>query len=73
MDYEYSVEEEFGAVPTIAFRRGRGRFLAGLLDGTIFRTTSFRDRFEMRARTNISALLRSRRYTAYRWLRWLPG
>jgi predicted metal-dependent HD superfamily phosphohydrolase len=66
MDFEYSVEEEFGAVPTIAFRRGRGRFLAGLLENPIYRTTSFRDRFETTARANIAALIHSRRYAAYR-------
>lgn len=65
MDFEYSVEEEFHAVPTIAFRRGRGRFLARLLEAPIYRTTAFRDRFEAAARANIEALLQSRRYTAF--------
>jgi predicted metal-dependent HD superfamily phosphohydrolase len=72
MEFEYGVEEEFGRIPTIVFRRGRGRFLAALLERPIYRTPAFHERFEVAARANIGALLRSPRYIAYRWLRWLP-
>lgn len=66
MDFEHSVEEEFGAMPPLAFRVGRGRFLDHLLEGPIFRTKPFRDRFEVTARANIRTLLGSPRYAAYR-------
>jgi predicted metal-dependent HD superfamily phosphohydrolase len=72
MEFEYGVEEEFGAIPTVVFRRGRGRFLSELLARPIYRTAAFHERFEGAARANIGALLRSPRYIAYRWLRWLP-
>lgn len=73
MEFEYGVEKEYAAIPTLAFRRGRGRFLAHLLVGPIYRTSRYRERFESAARANISALLASDRYRAYRWTRWLPG
>lgn len=73
MDYEYGVEEEYGATPTIAFRCGRGRFLAALqARDSIFRGAHFRARYEQRARVQIEALLASPRYRSYRWLRWAP-
>lgn len=72
MYFEYGIGEEFRAMRTTLFLLGRGRFLAGVLENPIYRTASFRDRFEVKARANISALLQSDRYTAYRWLRWLP-
>lgn len=72
MEYEYGVEEELAAIPRIALRRGRGSFLARLLEAPIYRTASFRERFEDAARANIAALLESPRYRPYRWLRWLP-
>lgn len=72
MDFEYSVEEEFAKVPRLRFRVGRGRFLAGLLAReTIFHTPFFRQRDEATARANVSALLQSPRYRAWRWTRWL--
>jgi predicted metal-dependent HD superfamily phosphohydrolase len=73
MEFEYGVEEEYRAVPRIAFVRGRGRFLTNLLRRPIYRTPQFSERFERVARANVEALLRSPRYAAYRWLRWLPG
>jgi predicted metal-dependent HD superfamily phosphohydrolase len=72
MEFEYGVAEEYSSVPTLLFRRGRGRFLGGLLERPIYRTAPFRARFEAAARANIGALLQSPRYAAYRWLRWLP-
>jgi predicted metal-dependent HD superfamily phosphohydrolase len=67
MDFEYGVEEEYAATSTISFRRGRGRFLAGLLERPhIFRTEHFRGRYEARARDQIGALLASPRYRSYR-------
>src|SRR5262249_42093659 len=69
MEFEYAVEEEYAAVPRLRYFLGRGRFLAGLLEApAIFRTPSFRARYEGRARANISALLASPRYRSYRWL-----
>lgn len=73
MDFEYGIAEEFSAMPKATFFLARGRFLARLLQTPIYRTASFRDRYEATARANIGALLQSRRYAAYRWLRWLPG
>ena len=72
MDYEFSIEEEYApAVPTW-FHVRRGRFLAALLARPhIFHTDAFRARYEQHARTQLAALLSSRRYRAYRWLRWL--
>lgn len=71
LEFEYAVEEEFRAVPTIAFRVGRGRFLASLLASPLYRTPAFRERLEDRARANVRVLLEGPRYRAYRWLRWL--
>jgi predicted metal-dependent HD superfamily phosphohydrolase len=74
LDYEYSVEEEYAAIPTAAFRTARGQFLGSLLATQfIFRTPIFRARYEERARANIRSLLDSRRYRRYvhrRWWRW---
>lgn len=73
MDFEYGVEEEFAATPTMVFRIARGRFLASLLAAPrIFRSAGFRARYERRAREQIGALLSSPRYRAYRWGGWLP-
>jgi predicted metal-dependent HD superfamily phosphohydrolase len=73
MDYEHAIEEEYAPSSILAFRCARGRFLAAILARPqIFRTTAFRERYEQRARTQITALLASPRYRAYRWLRWLP-
>jgi predicted metal-dependent HD superfamily phosphohydrolase len=73
MDYEHAIEEEYAPSSVLAFRCARGRFLAALLvRPQIFRTPAFRERYEQRARAQISALLASRRYRTYRWLRWLP-
>jgi predicted metal-dependent HD superfamily phosphohydrolase len=69
MEYEYAVEEEHAGVWRPVFILARGRLLASLTASpSIFRTAHFRERFESRARANISALLRSPRYRAHRWL-----
>jgi predicted metal-dependent HD superfamily phosphohydrolase len=73
MDYEHAIEEEYAPPSIPAFRWARGRFLAALLARPqIFRTPAFRERYERRVRVQIAELLASRRYRAYRWLRWLP-
>lgn len=67
MEYEYAIEEEFEKIPRLRFRIGRGDFLASLLARpTIFRTDSFRARYEAAARAQLSALLDSIRYRAFR-------
>jgi len=72
MEYEYAIEEEFEKIPRLRFRIGRGRFLASLLArSTIFRTESFRTRYEAAARSQLSALLDSPRYRSFRLTRWL--
>ena len=71
MDYEYSVEEEYAAVPTATYRTARGQFLASLLAAPfIFRTPAFRARYEERARTQLRSLLDGPRYRRYRRRRW---
>jgi len=71
MEYEYAIEEEFKHVPTFKFRLGRGRFLASLLARPfLFRTPLFRDRYETKARAQLTALLNSPRYRAFRIARW---
>jgi predicted metal-dependent HD superfamily phosphohydrolase len=65
MEFDYAVEEELHAIPTPAFRRGRAQFLARLLDEPIYRTAAFRERFEGRARANVTTLLRSPRYAEH--------
>lgn len=73
MDFEYSVGEEYAAIPALHFRVARGRFLASLLASPrIYRTERFRARYEAKARATIRGLLQSPRYRAYRWLHWLP-
>jgi len=72
-DYEVGIEEEYSPAVWPAFALARGRFLASLLAlPSIYRTEHFRRQYEDAARRNISALLSSPRYRAYRWLRWLP-
>ncbi len=72
MDFEYGVEEEYAHVPTFVFRCRRGKFLANLLQRSqLFLTATFRARYEHVARTQISSLLASPRYRAYRWFRWM--
>ncbi|HZJ56088.1 MAG TPA: hypothetical protein VFD38_18235 [Myxococcaceae bacterium] len=72
MEYEYAIEEEFQKTPRMRFRIGRGRFLASLLARPrIFCTEVFRERYEERAREQLSALLESPRYRAFRLIRWL--
>lgn len=73
MEFEFAIEEEFAAVRSLWFIVLRGRFLASLLRRpAIFRTELFRDRYEAAARCSVGALLRSPRYRAWRWLRWVP-
>lgn len=72
MDFEYGVEEEYAHVSEFWFRLRRGQFLAALLKRPqLFRTETFRARYEQLARAQIAKLLASPRYRAYRWLRWL--
>jgi predicted metal-dependent HD superfamily phosphohydrolase len=64
--------EEFERISKLRFRIGRGRFLASLLARpSMFRTTFFRERYEAVARAQLSALLESPRYRAFRLTRWL--
>lgn len=63
LDFDHGVEEEYAAIPTEAFRRGRAAFAAGMLARPrIFRTEGLRTRFEAHARRNLAALLASPRY-----------
>ena len=72
LEYEYAIEEEFEKTSKLRFKIGRGRFLASLLARrSIFHTPWFRERYEVVARAQLSALLRSRRYRAFRLTRWL--
>jgi len=72
LEYEYAIEEEFENVPRLKFEIGRGRFLASLLARpSIFRTHFFHERYEAVAREQLTALLESRRYRAFRLARWL--
>jgi predicted metal-dependent HD superfamily phosphohydrolase len=72
LEYEYAIEAEFEKIPKLKFRIGRGRFLASLLARpSIFRSTFFRERYEAVARAQVSALLKSPRYRAFRLTSWL--
>lgn len=63
MDFDYGVEEEYAAIPTRAFRTGRARFLATMLErDSLYLTDQFHARYEQRARLQIAALLASPRY-----------
>lgn len=63
MEFEHGVEEEYAALPTATFRRGRAAFLRGMLARPhLFRTAALRDRFEAPARRNLAALLAGPRY-----------
>jgi predicted metal-dependent HD superfamily phosphohydrolase len=74
LEFEYAVEEEYASVPSTMYFLARGRFLEQLLASpVIFRTDHFRERYEANARSNITALLRSPRYRAHRWLGSLYG
>ena len=74
LEFEYAVGEEYACVPSAMYFLARGRFLARLLASpAIFRTDPFRERYEARARANITALLRSPRYRTHRWLGSLYG
>ncbi|MFO0619095.1 MAG: hypothetical protein U0414_41280 [Polyangiaceae bacterium] len=56
--YERGVRAEYAWVPDDAFREGRARILRGFLERTtIFATAWFVERFEARARRNLSASL----------------
>ena len=71
-EYEQAIAEEFAAVSGWRFRLGRGRFLASLLArGPLFLTEAFQERYEQRARAQLSQLLHSPRYRIARFLRWL--
>lgn len=72
LEYEYAIEEEFENFPRLKFEIGRGRFLGSLLARpSIFRTRLFQERYEAVAREQVTALLQSRRYRAFRLTRWL--
>lgn len=69
LEYEDCVAEEYAEVAGTTFILARGRFLADLLAApSIFRTASFRERYEARARANLGALLAGRRYRVHRCL-----
>jgi predicted metal-dependent HD superfamily phosphohydrolase len=56
--YAAAVREEYGFVPDDVFARGRADVLRGLLDlPVMFRTPEARDRFEGRARHNVTTEL----------------
>ena len=67
MEYEYGVSEEYSCMPQWKLVRGRRRFLAGILASpAIYRTPHFRERYEAKAKANLTALLGSPRYSR-RW------
>jgi len=67
MEYELDVEKEYAAIPTPAFRKGRGNFLEKFLERpSLFATEHFHQKYEAQARANIEALLASPRYTDFR-------
>lgn len=73
MEFESEIDEEYASVPRLARVLGRGRLLTKLLEApTIYRTPSFRERYEAAARAHIRALLQSPRYRAHRWFGRLP-
>ncbi|KJK56210.1 HD domain-containing protein [Saccharothrix sp. ST-888] len=56
--YAAAVREEYGFVPDDAFRSGRAAVLRQLLDlSALYRTPAARERFDTRARANLSAEL----------------
>jgi predicted metal-dependent HD superfamily phosphohydrolase len=63
--YESAIVAEFAAAPRLLFRYQRKRFLKQLLRRQIFLTDAFYDRYEARARENLTTLLRT---PAYRWI-----
>jgi predicted metal-dependent HD superfamily phosphohydrolase len=69
-DFEDGIGEEYAAVPKVALRWKRGRFLRGLLASPeIFATPTMRARHEAAARANLRALLAQHRYAW--WGLWL--
>jgi predicted metal-dependent HD superfamily phosphohydrolase len=69
-DFEDGIGEEYAAVPKVALRWKRGRFLRGLLASPeIFATPTMRARREAAARANLRALLAQHRYAW--WGLWL--
>lgn len=54
-DYAAAIRAEYAHVPSAAFRTERARILRRLLDGPIFATAPGRERWEARARINLSA------------------
>jgi len=67
MEYELDVEKEYAAIPTPAFRKGRGDFLEKFLERPrLFATEHFHQKYEAQARANVKALLASPRYTDFR-------
>ena len=53
--YESQIRQEYSHVPEAAFREGRARILeAFLVRETIYQTALFRERYEARARENLS-------------------
>lgn len=56
--YEDRIRQEFIALPERDFRKGRSTFVRGLLERpAIYSTARFRDRYEARARDNLSRSL----------------
>ena len=52
--YAAAVREEFADVPDEVFKPARAQVLSSLLDGPLFHTEAGRERWEERARRNIS-------------------
>jgi predicted metal-dependent HD superfamily phosphohydrolase len=73
LEFDHGVEEEYAALPRRLFFEGRARFLTRLLEAPIYRTTSFHERLEERARENVRALLASPRYAAAHGRSWGPS
>jgi predicted metal-dependent HD superfamily phosphohydrolase len=58
-EYERQVRQEYGWVPEDAFRQGRARILASLLNrASIYSTAWFASRLEQQARKNLSRSLK---------------
>lgn len=56
-DYAAAIRAEYAYVPEADFRTGRAAILAALLDGSIYATSAGRERWEARARQNVSGEL----------------
>lgn len=56
--YVLAIRHEYASIPDADFRAGRQRFLETILEaGSLFRTDELKNRFEVRARSNLQAEL----------------